>query len=159
MTSRSHYLPVKRRGTGTGFSLIETMIAMTFLMGVMLVLAQGITIAIGMNINGKNNVQALAIAQRLVEDIQNKYGQTLADYNTLAVTDPNQPTLSSYSGTGGKITGTSASPAYIVTQTVTLDPSATPSYKFVKVSVTPQLRGYGQVQPVSVETYLIKPQS
>lgn len=157
MNSNSCYLPMSMRRAATGFSLIETMIAMTFLMVVMLVLAQGITVAIGMNINGKNNVQALAIAQRVVEDQQNKYGQRLVDYNALVVTDPNNLVPVNYSITGERVLDTR--PAFIVTQTVTLDPATDPSYKLVKVSVTPQFVGYGKSQPVSVESYLIKPQS
>ena len=158
---RSSLLPViTPQQAATGYSLIETMIAMTFLLIVMMGLAQGMLVSFGMNRNSKNNLQGLAIAQRMIEDVQNKYGRTLADYNSLEVTiNLKTPVQTNYSPTGEKLTGSPSLPSFVAAQTVILYPAATPSYKLVRISVTPQLKGFGTVQSVTLETYLIKPQS
>ena len=158
---RSSLLPViTPQQAATGYSLIETMIAMTFLLIVMMGLAQGMLVSFGMNRNSKNNLQGLAIAQRMIEDVQNKYGRTLADYNSLEVTtNLKTPLQTNYSSTGEKLTSSASLPTFVATQTVILDAAVTPSYKLVRISVTPQLKGFGTVQSVTLETYLIKPQS
>ena len=161
MKARQFYslASTRQRTNEAGSSLIETMIAMAFLLIVMLSLAQGMLVSFGMNRNGRNNLQGLAIAQRSIEEVQNKYGRTLTDYNTLAVTpNANAPATTNYTATGEKITGSSASPAFVAAQTVTLDPAASPAYKLVRISVTPQVRGFGPAQSVILETYVIKPQ-
>ena len=151
--------PANARKSSEGYSLIETMIAMMFMLVVLLGLAQGMLVSQGMNVNGKNTTQGLAISQRIIEEIQGRYGQTLSDYNSLAVTDSNAPVTKKYSLAGEIIEDNAKRPAFVVTETVTLDPSPDPSYKLVTVTVTPQREGFGKVKPVSLETYLIKPQT
>ncbi len=149
----------RQRTNEAGYSLIETMLAMAFLLIVMLSLAQGMLVSFGMNRNGRNNFQGLAIAQRVIEEVQNKYGRTLSDYNTLTVTaTSNPPVTTNYTSTGETITGSSPAPTFVATQTVTVDPATPPTYKLVRISVTPQVRGFGPAQSVILETYIIKPE-